>query len=288
MARTRTIWPEFFTNSDLASLSPLHRLLYAGLPTVCDWRGRSDDRPGDLKLRLLPADQADVNELMADLERIGLIERYERDGKRYFQILDDWRKQHPHVEEKKQPTKPPTPRGRPDVNTGHAPGINADLLSLASDPLSLVSDHKKPLPAPPPSPSPSRAAAGSDQRSPTPAQADERLQVREYWDAGFRKRSSLEPLKWGVDGGRRHSLVIQLLKLCGGVDGAKDHLDRYFARYDSDVFHRGNGLKFEAACSTGCIEELRSAKPRRRANGIVTASTSKEFEAEAAAASKRP
>jgi len=45
MARTRSIWPEFFTNAELLSLPPLHRLFYAGLATVCDWAGRGDDRP---------------------------------------------------------------------------------------------------------------------------------------------------------------------------------------------------------------------------------------------------
>ena len=152
MARTRSIWPEFFTNAELLSLSPLHRLLYAGLPMVCDWAGRGEDRPGDLKLRLLPGDTADVDGLMADLARIGAIERYERNGKKYFAICsEDWARQHPHVKEKEHAPRPPPPRRRgradagdqTDTSTGPAPGSPRDLLSSVSD-----HDHSHPPVAP--------------------------------------------------------------------------------------------------------------------------------------------
>ncbi|MFN2546270.1 MAG: hypothetical protein ABR567_02435, partial [Myxococcales bacterium] len=124
---------------------------------------------------------------------------------------------------------------------------------------------------------------------PAPAEQLERQQLREYWDAEFRKRCPNEkPLEWGAEKGKRHTLVIGLLKLCDGLERAKAHLNRYFARYDVDQFHRGKGLRFDVAASAACVEELRSAKPGKhgwqprvgtaeRFKGIVPASPRSAF-----------
>jgi hypothetical protein len=97
-------------------------------------------------------------------------------------------------------------------------------------------------------------------KSPTEAEALERRQLREHWDKGFRQRCpTVDPLDWGAEGGKRHSLVIRVLRDCKGLVGAMAHLDRYFGRYDTSAFWREHGLSFEEACSGKCIETLPTA-----------------------------
>lgn len=86
MARIRTIKPEFFTDADLGELSPLHRLLFAGLWCEADREGRLVDRPRDLKVRILPFDRCDADKLLGDLAATGMIARYEADGDRFIAI----------------------------------------------------------------------------------------------------------------------------------------------------------------------------------------------------------
>jgi hypothetical protein len=97
VARQRILHPDFFTDADLLSLPPLHRLLFAGLWCLADREGRLLDRPRDLKLRILPADKADVDAMLHDLASLGMVLRYEVDGVRCLQVagFDKYQKPHP-------------------------------------------------------------------------------------------------------------------------------------------------------------------------------------------------
>ncbi|MBK7463333.1 MAG: hypothetical protein IPJ50_11950 [Betaproteobacteria bacterium] len=64
MAYIRTIKASFFTSDDIVSLSPLARLLYIALWTEADREGRFSWRPGNFKLRFLPGDACDIDELL--------------------------------------------------------------------------------------------------------------------------------------------------------------------------------------------------------------------------------
>lgn len=86
MARIRTIKPEFFTSEDIVSLTPLARVFYIALWCEADREGRLDWKPGTLKMRYLPGDNCEVNELAAELIDAGLIVLYEVEGKRYAEI----------------------------------------------------------------------------------------------------------------------------------------------------------------------------------------------------------
>lgn len=86
MARIRTIKPEFFTSEDIVSLTPLARLFYVGLWCEADREGRMDWKVGTLKMRYLPGDSCDVQELARELIDAGLIDIYEVDGKTYAEI----------------------------------------------------------------------------------------------------------------------------------------------------------------------------------------------------------
>lgn len=78
MAKMRGIKPETWTDDKFVTLTPLARLLFIGMWNyTCD-NGHLDDSPMQLKMRVLPADDADVSGLLNELVTAGLIER--RDG----------------------------------------------------------------------------------------------------------------------------------------------------------------------------------------------------------------
>jgi len=100
MARIRTIKPAFFTSEDVCRVSPLARLLFLGLLTEADREGRLDDKPTQLKIRLLPVDTCDVDALLWDLVDATLIRRYTgEDGRDVIQIRTFADHQRPHPKE---------------------------------------------------------------------------------------------------------------------------------------------------------------------------------------------
>jgi hypothetical protein len=103
MARARNIKPGFFTNGDLIECSPLARLLFIGLWTEADRRGVLEDRPKTLKLKLLPGDECDADELLEELASRGFIKRYEAEGVRCIYIMKFCQHQTPHQKEPENP-----------------------------------------------------------------------------------------------------------------------------------------------------------------------------------------
>lgn len=117
MARIRNIKPDYFTDAELADLSPLHRLLFPALWCQADRDGRLEDKPRELKVKCLPYDDCDVDRLLADLHAAGFIVRYEADGRRYIAIRGFGEHQRFHKDEKPAgfPAPPePTQRGATD------------------------------------------------------------------------------------------------------------------------------------------------------------------------------
>lgn len=100
MARTRLLHPEFFLNEELGRLTPMHALLYAGLWTQADCEGRLENRPGRLKLQILPWWKADVPALLVDLDRVGLIRLYKVEHECLIFIPKFRKHQKPHPHEK--------------------------------------------------------------------------------------------------------------------------------------------------------------------------------------------
>jgi hypothetical protein len=85
MARTRYTKPEFFTDEDLCAFPPLHRLLYQGLWLYEDRDGRLEDKPRELKFKVLPYDDCDVDSMLQDFADAGFLVRYRGpNGKRYL------------------------------------------------------------------------------------------------------------------------------------------------------------------------------------------------------------
>lgn len=86
MARIRTIKPEFFTSSDIASLTPLSRLFYVSMWCEADREGRIAWNTKTFKLRYFPADDCDIEHVAQEVVDAGLIDLYEVDGKQYGEI----------------------------------------------------------------------------------------------------------------------------------------------------------------------------------------------------------
>ncbi len=99
MARSRTIKPSFFTDDELGDCSPLARLLFAGLWTQADKRGRLEDRPRQLKVQILPYDDCKVDELLVELVQHRFISRYVVGSNQFIQVVNFEKHQHCHVNE---------------------------------------------------------------------------------------------------------------------------------------------------------------------------------------------
>lgn len=111
MPRTRNIRPDSFTDPELGDLSPLHRWCLQGLKCHADREGRLWDKPRELKVKLLPFDNCDMNEVLEDLHRAYFIIRYEVQGVRYIQIQRFEDEQRFHKDEKPLGLPAPPPQG---------------------------------------------------------------------------------------------------------------------------------------------------------------------------------
>lgn len=149
MPRARLLKPGFFTDEDIAELPPLARLLFQGLWTVADREGRLEDRPKRLKVELLPYDDCDADDLLAEIAGKGFIVRYEVEGRRFIQVRTFSKHQHPHVREPASSIPAPT---EPGASTSPAP-VQHDPGPAESESES-VRDPGSAEGAPPPSPQP--------------------------------------------------------------------------------------------------------------------------------------
>lgn len=100
IVRARNLKPGFFKNEYLLSLSPLHRILFAGLWCIADRNGILEDRPLKIKIEILPSDDCDVDIMLNELENAdGLIKRYIIENKKYIKIEKFSKHQNPYTNE---------------------------------------------------------------------------------------------------------------------------------------------------------------------------------------------
>lgn len=153
MARARNIKPGFFLNEDLAELPFEYRLLFIGLWTIADKDGRLEHRPKRIKMALFPADDVNITEGLALLNRYCFVDLYEVDSIQYVQITNWHKHQSPHHTEKQSTIPPPPDGGDVTVNTRKQDGGNPpDSLihrftdSLIPDSLNSMSGKPDALP----------------------------------------------------------------------------------------------------------------------------------------------
>lgn len=162
MARARNLKPSFFTNDELADLPPIARLLFQGLWTIADRRGRLFDRPKKIKAEVLPYDDCDVDGLLDRLDAAGFIRRYEAAGERYIHVVNFERHQNPHKNEPESRLPPPgygqngtapePHRTTPVLVNGEAGSAPADsgLPLTDSGLLTAATGDRVPIAEPPP------------------------------------------------------------------------------------------------------------------------------------------
>jgi len=105
--RIRSIKPEFFSDEDLAQLTPWARLLFISLWTLADREGRLENRPKRIKAHAFPYDAVDIDALLAELvnakDQHGrpkpFLTPYEIDGRGYLQIGKFTEHQRPNLRE---------------------------------------------------------------------------------------------------------------------------------------------------------------------------------------------
>lgn len=83
MSRIRSVHPGLWTDEAFVSLTPFARLLLMGIWTECDDKGIFQWSPLQLKMRILPADNIDAGELLAELVATECVVKYEINGKFY-------------------------------------------------------------------------------------------------------------------------------------------------------------------------------------------------------------
>jgi hypothetical protein len=139
MARARNIKPGLYKNEDLAECSIWARFVFPGLWMLADRDGRMEDRPKRIKAELLPFDNADLDQLLNELERFGFILRYEVEGERYIQVLKFNEHQAPHVRE--QAGTIPAPPTNVQGTTKAVPSNDlSNALPSPRSPSSLIPD----------------------------------------------------------------------------------------------------------------------------------------------------
>ena len=77
MAKMRGIKPETFTDDKVLQLSPLARWLFVGMWTLACDNGHVEDNAVQLKVRLLPVDECDVDALLDELLDTGQVVRHD-------------------------------------------------------------------------------------------------------------------------------------------------------------------------------------------------------------------
>src|ERR1700722_5757105 len=112
MSKIRTVKPELFRHEQLFEAEqksgfPL-RLIFIGLFTVSDAQGRFRWRPRQLKLDILPYDDINFGAALLALAELGLVRRYECDGK-YYGYIPTWRK-HQSINQREPDSALPDPQ----------------------------------------------------------------------------------------------------------------------------------------------------------------------------------
>jgi hypothetical protein len=136
MARSRNLKPGFFKNEDLADIGPHAQLLFAGLWTIADKKGRLDDRPRRIKAELFPFYEVDVDGLLSSLSDTGFIQRYERDGNKYIQINNFDKHQNPHIKEAESTIPAPCKHSASTGKSGTSPADSLNPITLTLNPIS--------------------------------------------------------------------------------------------------------------------------------------------------------
>lgn len=130
--KIRSMRPEFFSDTLMASLSPLARILYIGFWCIADDEGRGRYLPKQIEGEVFPNEQVDIYALLAELLSTARIVTYQDGGELYFHIPNFTKYQKPNRTYPSRLPAPPlfTPNGHTadavreqDRRSVHAPPV---------------------------------------------------------------------------------------------------------------------------------------------------------------------
>lgn len=148
MARSRNIKPGLFTNESVADCSFPARYLFTGLWTIADREGRIEDKPRTIKAKLLPMDDVDCDALLSELDRAGLVVRYEANGVKVLQVTNFAKHQRPHPSEPvSELPENITTKQEQVVKKNDNSGKNTATCASNPHPSSLIPHTSSPLPS---------------------------------------------------------------------------------------------------------------------------------------------
>lgn len=129
MPRSRNIKPAFFVNEDLTEMPFETRLLFIGLWTLADRKGRLEHRSRKIKMSIFPENEVDIEGSLKLLHAANLIVCYEVNKKAFIQIVNFEKHQSPHYKEPPSTIPPPDSSG---IGLGHARDLPDASLGLAT------------------------------------------------------------------------------------------------------------------------------------------------------------
>lgn len=141
MARARNIKPAFFDNDKLAENDPLGRLLFIGLWTIADHNGNLEWRSKRIKVKLLPYDSCDIDQLAINLDKSGFVRFYSDGGSLYLNIPNFLAHQNPHKNEREKGTD------IPDYSEKMRQAVDLKGLTINRDKSGLKQDDSSSDPA---------------------------------------------------------------------------------------------------------------------------------------------
>lgn len=124
MPKIRGVKPDYWTDEDIVELSIPARLLFIGLWSYACDNGHLQDKPKQIKMRVLPGDDVNAAELLRELADAHRIERsdgwivipkftrHQKPDKRYFQTCEK-----PGCERPKGDSQPETRGGHTETTT---------------------------------------------------------------------------------------------------------------------------------------------------------------------------
>lgn len=149
--------PDFWTDEKVVQVSDSAKLLFQGLWCLADREGRLEDKPVAIGFKVRPWDPMRADALLAELATVGLITRYEADGKRCIAIPT--LPQHQRLHPREMASKLPAPDGsREKANLGEPRHAIAPGSAGPSGPAGPSGSSED---------SPSREAAKGTRSSPT-------------------------------------------------------------------------------------------------------------------------
>lgn len=136
MARIRSVHPGQATDEDFVCMSYEGRLAAIMLRCECDDQGVFEWKPLTLKMRLFPADNLDMVELLAELQQANQIVKFEADGKSYGAMRNFCKFQRPKKPNAVHPLPEPMGKyvGNGDASTAPSSEPKAAKEGVSSEP----------------------------------------------------------------------------------------------------------------------------------------------------------